>query len=117
MKLFEATGEEAVVLLADLIMPVLDLTDDADVVGCFRTGQKLKGIRLMMKNHPRAVLELLAICEGIPVEEYKPTAVVIPIKLLQILNHPDVSQLFFTQVQTGASSSLPAMETTTGAEK
>ena len=113
MRLFEAKGEDAILLLADLIDPVAEIAMDQDIVRCLRTKQNMKAIKFSMKRHPKEVLELLAVCDaGCPVSEYKPNALEIPVKLLQILNHPDVAKLFISQAQTEAVSSGSATEIT-----
>lgn len=112
MKLFEATGEEAIELLADLLDPIVEISSDVEMMRCIQTDQKLKAIKFALKNHPKQIIQIMALCEGTPLEDYHPKAYELPAKLLEILNHPDVSRLFITQVQTEAPSSGLAMEST-----
>lgn len=117
MKLFEAKGEDAIELLADLLDPISIISTDQKVVTCLRTKQYIKAIKFGMKSHPKETLQILALCdEGCPAEEYHPSALEIPVKLLQILNHPDVGKLFTSQAQTEAVSSGSATESTEDSE-
>ncbi len=113
MKLLEAKGIEAIELLADLFEPITVIAQDAEVLRCFQTDQRVKAIKFLLKKHPHEVLQMMAICEGVPVEDYQPAVYELPAKLLEIVNHPEISKLFTSQAQTKAPSSGSATETTT----
>lgn len=104
MKLLEATGTEAIELLADLIDPVSELLTDEEIVKCIETKQNLKAVKFALKRHSKEVLEVMAICEGVPVKEYRPRLADIPAMLLEILNNPDIAKLFTSQAQTAEPS-------------
>ena len=104
MKLIDARDEEAIELLADLIDPIGVIAQDKEISYALRTGQKAKAIKFSMKKHPSTIREILAICEGVPFEDYHPSALEIPAKLLFVLNRPDVQSLFTTQAQTVETS-------------
>ena len=99
MKLLTATGEEAFELMADLIDPISDIAADADILRCYKTNQKMKAIKFAMKKHPKTMTEIMAICEGVPVSEYKKTAPEMLIDVLTVVNHPTVAVLFTSQAQ------------------
>ena len=113
MKLLEARGEEAITLLADLLEPISIVCQDKEFLHCIETGQKSKAIKYAMKNNPKAILEIAAICEGVPVDEYQPFTFELAGSLLKIMNHPDVSKLFTSQARMKAPNSGSATETTT----
>lgn len=112
MKLLEAKGTEAIELLADLIDPIADIAVDNEILMCIQTNQKMKAIKFALKNHSKAILELMAICEGVPIEEYRPSVPELPAKLLEIVNHPDVAKLFISQAQMEAQHFGSATEDT-----
>ena len=112
MKLLEVKGAEAIELLADLIDPITEIAGDAEVLQCVQTGQKAKAVKFILKKHPKTILTIMSICEGVPVEEYNPTVTELPAKILEIVNHPDIAKLFTSQVQTEASSFGLATEIT-----
>lgn len=112
MRLLEVTGTEAIELLADLIDPITDIAQDADILKCIQTNQKIKAVKFALKNHAQTVIEIMALCEGVPVDEYNPYITELPGKILEILNHPDIAKLFTSQVQTEAPSSGLATENT-----
>ena len=112
MKLLEVKGTDAIELLADLIDPIADIAGDAEVLKCIQTGQKLKAIKFALKKHAKSIIEIMAICEGVPADEYKPSVPELPSKILEIVNTPEIEALFTSQVQTEASSSGLVTENT-----
>lgn len=113
MKLLEATGTDAIEMLADLFDPITEIASDEMILKCIQTGQKAKAIKFALKRHAKSIVEIMAICEGVPAEEYKPSVPELPGKLLEIVNHPEIAKLFSSQVQTEAPSSGLATEATT----
>ena len=56
-------------------------------------------------------MKIMATMDGVPVEEYKCNVFTLPVKILELLNDPDIVQLFTYQGQTGdAKSSGSASE-------
>ena len=112
MKLSEYQGEAALDLLADMIEPAGEIMSDKEIGDVFKKN-RLKAIGLAIKNHKKAVLKIMATMDGVPVEEYKCNVFTLPFKLLELLNDPDLIQLFTYQGQTGdAISSGSASENT-----
>ena len=70
MKLSEYQGEDALDLLADLIEPAGEIMSDKQIGDIFKEN-RFKAIGLAIKNHKRAVMQILATMDGVPVEEYK----------------------------------------------
>jgi hypothetical protein len=100
MYLFEAKGEAAFELMADLFDPISELVSDEKFVKCVQTGQKAKAVKFAMKEHSKELRQLLAICNNVPVEEYNKTAPEMLVEIMQALNHPMVADLFTSQGQT-----------------
>ena len=113
MKLSEVKGEAAIDMVADLIEPVGEIMSDKAVADAYRNKGNLSAVKVAIKNHKKAVIEVLAILDGVPVEEYQPNIFSLPVKLLEILNDKELAQLFTLQGQMGdATSSVSASENT-----
>lgn len=112
MKLSEYQGEAALDILADLIDPVGEIMTDKEIGEVFKKN-RFKAIGLAIKKHKKAVIQIMATMDGVPVEEYKCNVFTLPVKILELLNDPDIVQLFTYQGQTGgANSSGSASENT-----
>lgn len=104
MKLSEYQGESALDILADLIEPAGEIMSDKEIGEVFKEN-RFKAIGLAIKNHKKAVMKILATMDGVPVDEYKCNVFSLPVKILEILNDPDLVQLFTYQGQTGGAKS------------
>ena len=112
MKLSEYLGEEALDILADMIEPAGEIMSDKEMVKMFKEN-RFKAIKMAIKNHKKAVIQIMASIDGVPVDEYKCNVFTLPVKILEILNDPVFVQLFTSQGQTGdATSSGSALENT-----
>ena len=112
MKLFEYHGEAALDILAELIEPACEIMTDKEIGEVFKEN-RFKAIGLAIKNHKKAVMQIMAAIDGVPVEEYKCNVFSLPVKILELLNDPEMIQLFQYQGQTGdANSSGSASENT-----
>ena len=112
MKLSEYQGEAALDILADLIEPVGEIMTDKEIGEVFKKN-RFRAIGLAIKNHKKAVMQIMATMDGVPVDEYNCNVFTLPVKILEILNDPDIVQLFTYQGQTGdANSSGSASENT-----
>lgn len=119
MKLSEIKGEQALDVLADLIEPASEIMTDEVVRACARSGNKLKAIKMAIKNHKRAVIAILAALDGVEdVDSYEVNVLTLPAKFVEIFNDPDVMSLFTSQGQkTEKTSSGSATENTEGDEQ
>ena len=104
MKLSEYQGEAALDLLADLIEPAGEIMSDKEIGEVFKKN-RFKAIGMAIKNHKKAVMQILATMDGVPVDEYKCNVFSLPVKILEILNDPEMIQLFQYQGQTGDAKS------------
>lgn len=101
MKLSDIKGERALDVLADLIDPVAEILGDKEISAALQTGKApAKAIKLALKNHKRAVLDMMAAIDGENPETYQPSLFVLPKRLLDLLNDPEVQQLFASQEMT-----------------
>lgn len=109
MKLSDYKGEEALLVLADLIEPVGEIMTDKEVLkDLTKGGNKFSAIAVAIRKHTKAVIALLAALERKDPVEYahEVTLATLPAKLLEILNDPELAQLFTSQGQTGDATSF-----------
>ena len=110
MKLSEYQGEAALDILADLIEPAGEIMSDKEIGEVFKKN-RFAAIGLAIKNHKKAVMQIMATMDGVPVEEYKCNVFTLPVKILELLNDSELIRLFTYQGQTGdANSSGSASE-------
>ena len=94
-KLSEIKGEEALDVLAETIEPAAEIFTDENVKNALKVANnKAKAAKIILKDHNKAVLTLMAELEGVPVEEYQTTLFAIPSLILGVLNDPELNSLF-----------------------
>lgn len=113
-KLSEFRGEEALDLLADLIEPAAEIMQDKQLATLFREKNMATAAKVALKNHKKAVLSILARLEDEDPDTYAPSVFALPLKLLEILNDPELVNLFTSQgqneVQTTSGSATATIE-------
>lgn len=114
MRLSEIKGEKALDMLVDLIDPVTLICADQEFVKlCVSNAAPIKIVRLLMQNHKKEVLRILAILNEEDPETYNPSLIALPKMLMDLVKDPEVMDLFHSQDQmTGGESSGSAMENT-----
>lgn len=118
MKLREIKNEQAIELLADMFDPVMEIASDDKVVSAARSENKILLAKIILKEHAKTVFELMAMTEGVPVEEYECNVMTLPAKLVELFNQPEFEFLFQSQGQKmGETSFGSATENTEGEEK
>lgn len=99
MKLNEIKNEQAIEVLADMFDPIVEIASDPNVIEAARSDNKTLMVKCILKDHSKAIFELMALCEGVPVEEYECNILTLPIKLVELFNRPEFSVLFQLQGQ------------------
>ena len=118
MKFDELKNEQAIEALADMFDPIVEIASDNAIISAARSDNKILMIKLMLKNHARAIFELMAASEGVPADEYECNMLTLPAKLMELLNRPEFSFLFPSQGQKVEETSFgSATENTEGEEK
>ena len=113
MKLSEIKNEQAIEVLGDLIDPVIELCKDKYFGEAMTKGDIKKAVKVMLKGHAKAVKEILAALDGVPVDMYECNILTLPKKLIEIMSDPDVLSLFTSaDVTEGATPSTSALEST-----
>ena len=115
-KLSEIKGEDALDILADLIEPVAEFSEDKIFVSYVRAGKNTKAVRQAIKGHKKAVLKVMAILEGEDPKTYNPPLVRLPIMLLQLFNDPELVSLFQSEQTVTSSGSATENTEETGEE-
>lgn len=96
-KLSEYKNEEALDILADLLDPSAVILSDNDIRDAWESNNRLLAIKIAIKNHKKEVIDILAIMEGVPRDEYKCNVITLPARLLEILNDEDLIAFFKSQ--------------------
>ena len=93
-KLSEIKGEEALDVLAEIIEPAAEIFTDENVKKALKSESRIKAAKIILKDHKKAILALMATLEETPVEEYKPTLLALPALIIGVLNDPELQSLF-----------------------
>lgn len=117
MRLSEIEDERALDVLAEIIDPIAEIATDDVVQNIYKSGKpKIMIVKEMLKNHKKAVIAIMAALDGEKPENYHFNILSLPAKLLEILNDPEVDELFRSQGQmTEQPSSGSATGNTGGA--
>lgn len=99
MKFNELKNEQSIEALADMFDPIIEIASDDAIKSAARSGDKIQTVKLMLKNHSRAIFELMAITDGVPVDEYECNVLTLPAKLMELFDRPEFSFLFPSQSQ------------------
>ena len=105
MRLSDYENEEALDLLADLIEPAARIMKDKKVEAMVRA--KEPGISIavyILKNHKESAIEIVASLHRETPETYSFNALSLVNDILDILNDPEIENLFSSQEQTSTSS-------------
>ena len=108
----ERTNEEKLDLFADLLEPFAEIIADEEFIKQVQgNGKKILAVRTAIKNHKGAIIQILALIDGVPVEEYKVNLLALPFKVMDFLNRPEIADLFTGQVlKNGGASSGSATD-------
>lgn len=112
MKLSDYKGEKALYKLAELLDPVtVIMTDDEVRENLRKKSGRMAAVKAMITKHAHAVIELLGILDDVDMsenyDEYAKTVglVSLPARLLEILNDPELMELFYSEGQNDLSAS------------
>lgn len=111
MKLTDFKNEDAIELLADILEPTALILGDPDTRKAVQDVQnkkikKVKAVSKVIKNHKKEILEILARLDGKEPEEYECNVLVLPQKVLEILNDKELVDFFTSQAQMMESESF-----------
>lgn len=112
--------EDAWDILDAVIAEIEPIVSDPEIGAAMsgnKSGMTVIGLaRLMLAKHRDNVARLIAIDDGMTVEEQsgKLSAAMIPLKLMRILNDPTVHELFFGSAETKKSAHGSSAASTRG---
>jgi hypothetical protein len=114
MRLSDIKGEKALDLLVDLIDPITLIMADERIVQTYKSNKpRIVLIKDLIAYHKKEVLVIFALLNGEDPETYSPSIIALPKMLLDLINDPELMDLFHLQNQmTGSESSGSAMEST-----
>ncbi len=100
-KLSDYKGEDALEIIADILEPSVEIMTDKEMFDLFKSKdtKKITLVKTMLKRHKRAVLDIFAAIEREDPETYGPNIMEIYSALLNILNDPELTKLFWSQAQ------------------
>ena len=120
MKLSEYKGEQALDILADLMEPAAAIIADKEIASLAqRKAPNIKIVQKIVKTHKAEIIEILAVLDGENPEEYaeKVSVFTLPVKILNLLNDPELKNLFTVQGQKIDNASSGSATENTEAEK
>jgi hypothetical protein len=112
MKLSDFKDEKAIEVVAALLVPIGNIAKNKEISDA-KGKSKLEFASAMLKNNAADVKDILAILNGKDPAEYHCSAATVLVDLLDMLNDPELMQLFGLQGKTAASSGS-ASESTEG---
>lgn len=97
MKLSEIKGKDAIRTLALLMEPVAKIASDEDLRDARKAKLPLLLIaKKILEKYPDEIIEILALLDGADPATYEVNLLMLPAKLLEVLNDPEVDALFFS---------------------
>lgn len=100
MKLSDIRGDRALDVLADIMEPLARILTDDEITKTVNSGEpNLLLAKKILKGHKREVVEILAVLDGENPETYEVNLLTLPVKLVEILNDPEIGNLFTLQGQ------------------
>lgn len=106
MNVSDIKGEEALDVLVDIIDPAAAILADKEIAEAYRADRKLEVVKLAIKNHKPEVVQIMAVLDGEDPKTYRPGVFTLPKKLLEIMNDPELSELFSYQDSVTSSGSV-----------
>ena len=113
MRLSDYKNEAAIELFADMMEPAGKILSDDEVKEAFSAQPVDKAgiIQLLMKKHSSEVVDILRLIDGGDPKTYTISFLEIPLKLMELINDPEVLMLFMPQGQNaGSDASGSAMD-------
>lgn len=91
--LAEIKDNEALDLLADMLEPMIAISSDPKLKD-MKNASRLEIVQYIIRNHKEPIMQVMAILEGVPFEDYHCNVLTLPATLLELFNTPEISKLF-----------------------
>lgn len=112
MRISDYKGEKALYKLAEMLEPITVIMTDEEVRDNLRKKSgRMAAVKAMISKHAHAVIEIFGILDDVDMtkdyDKYAETVTLIslPKRLLEILNDPDLMELFYSEGQNDSSAS------------
>lgn len=94
-KLAEIKGDDALDVLAEILVPITTITNDDEVKAGFETNVA-QSVSIALKKHKKEVEDIMSAVGGKPWDELKEevTLMTLPATMYEILSDPVVQSLF-----------------------
>lgn len=97
MKLSEIKGKDAIITLANLMEPISKIASDEELQKEIQAKKPVPVIaKKLLEKWPDEVIEILALLDGADPKNYEVNLLTLPMKLLEVLNDPEINTLFFS---------------------
>lgn len=98
MKISEYKGEEGLELIADIMIPMIDILSDSELQKYANGGvSNVILVQKILKLHTKEVLDIMARIDQEDRETYNPSVFELPVKLVEIFSQPEIKKLFTSQ--------------------
>ena len=113
-KLSDYKNGQALDLLVEILEPCVEIMADEEVIDKIQNGStRMEGVKLMIGNHKRAVISILAALDGVPVSEYEFGFFTLPMRLMEVITDKELLGFFMdAQIPSTDSAFGSAMENT-----
>lgn len=100
MRLSDIKGDKAFEVLADLITPIKVLATDEEIRKAAEESY-IDGLQVALRTHPDEIKAILAILDLEAPDTYEVSLALLPRKMMELWNDPDIRDLFMSQGQEG----------------
>lgn len=100
MRLSDIKGDKAFEVLADLITPIKVLATDDEIRKAAEESY-IDGLQVALRTHPDEIKAILAILDLEDPDTYEVSLALLPRKMMELWNDPDIRDLFMSQGQEG----------------
>jgi len=100
MRLSDFENEDALDLLADIIEPASEIMTDQKIVSIFRSGKPvIFAVAEILRNHKKSAIEIVAAMHRQSPDKVRFNAITLASDVLEIMNDPQLQQVFSLQGQ------------------
>jgi hypothetical protein len=108
MRLSDFKGEEAIEVFAEIVEPLTNIICDEEIQKLAKEkAMTVKYVKPALKNHKKEIIQVLACLNRKTVEDFEKeiTLLNLPIMIVDLINDPEVQNLFRSQGQITPISS------------
>lgn len=99
-------NEDMLDLFANLIEPAAEIFSDPNAIKLTKKNDRAHTASVLIKDHKTAIVKILALLDGVEPEDYVvPGPFVLAGKIINLLNDPELEELFTSQGQKEESAS------------